>query len=116
MDTLDTLYTCTARPGGDRATSIARLWKTRAREYLNRGELSGRVKQCRVDMQLTLDLFNVSELLRSRGVRSPNLWFFLTQTRLQIDQAFTLHAMAAVLEEIRSQQTVCFPVHHSDVC
>lgn len=33
--------------------------RDRARVYINRTELSGNVKQCRIDMQAALDLFNV---------------------------------------------------------
>ncbi|VDB85238.1 unnamed protein product [Peniophora sp. CBMAI 1063] len=82
--TLETLYTCRIRVSGERTASVTKIIKARAREYLDRGELATRVKQCRVDMQVALDLFN---------------------TTLQIDQTLTMHSMAAILEEIKNNST-----------
>ncbi|VDC06434.1 unnamed protein product [Peniophora sp. CBMAI 1063] len=78
--TITSMNRCIARPTTDGSTSVARKLSIRAREYLERGETGMEVKQCRADMQAALDLFN---------------------TKLQIDQSFRMHAMTAILNDLR---------------
>lgn len=104
VKTLEALNRCKARTEGERAVGVAKALKARAREYLDRGDLSNRVKGCRMDMQVALDLFNVSNGTAST-VHTADL-MGSHQTRLQIDQTFTMHAMALVIKELRDQQPV----------
>ncbi|KZV60711.1 hypothetical protein PENSPDRAFT_759879 [Peniophora sp. CONT] len=73
---LETLNACIPASNAN-TTGFTKKMKGFAREVLNRGDLSDKVKQCRADMQAALDLFN---------------------TRLLIEGTFTMRKLVVMIE------------------
>ncbi|KZV60721.1 TPR-like protein [Peniophora sp. CONT] len=90
VKTLEVLHACK----GDSLRPISRI-----RLYFNRGELLGNVRQCRLDLQAALDLFNA---------------------RLHVNNTFAIHLQYKKLEiqdrkldALLEQPTVAFSMHTS---
>ncbi|KZV69528.1 hypothetical protein PENSPDRAFT_686274 [Peniophora sp. CONT] len=85
VKTIETLNVCMPASSSKASKSLTKRLKGFARDILNRGDLADSVKQCRADMQTTLDLFN---------------------TRLQIDQTLAIQTLLNQAANRNKQLTV----------